>query len=178
MAVPPLNPRVNYVGPNNYTNAQRDAEDVTYIVVHSTWGPSLASALSHFARPGGEESYHYVIERDGSIHLLVHPGDIAHHAGNWPVNKESIGIALIGNNYPTVPTRPQARTLEHALARLGQLYSVPMQRATDPGVRRLYRSGVLGHIEVPHSSKTDPGRDFPLSDHLINARFLQRRYGA
>jgi len=177
MSVPPLRPIPGYLSEPRFTPGNRDAEDVDYIVVHSTHGPSVRSALDWLARPGSTSSYHYLIDRDGKLTVAVHPGDIAHHAGNWPVNTKSIGVSLAGWDYPDVPTRAQARMLEHCLARLGEVYRVPLRRATPDDVRRIVGAGVMEHREVPGADHTDCGRGFPLDALIGNARVLQRRYG-
>lgn len=70
----------------------------TTIVFHATAGASAASSVNWLRR--GLNSYHYIIDRDGSVIKAVPVGRVANHAGRsvgpegpW-VNKYSIGIAF------------------------------------------------------------------------------------
>lgn len=70
----------------------------TVIVLHATDGASAGSSISWLRKIG--LSYHYVIERDGSITKCVPTSRVAFHAGKSigpygaNVNEYSIGIAF------------------------------------------------------------------------------------
>lgn len=70
----------------------------TTVVLHATDGASAGSSISWLRKIG--LSYHYVIERDGSVTKCVPVGRVAFHAGkslgpDGPnVNEYSIGISF------------------------------------------------------------------------------------
>ena len=84
--------KAKWVGahPNNFTPG-RSGNTIKLIVVHSTQG-SLQSAANWFNNPAAKVSAHYGIGKDGSLEQYVQFEDTAHHAGQWKVNQESIGI--------------------------------------------------------------------------------------
>ena len=75
---------------------------ITTFVLHSTAGGSAVGSISWLKKIG--LSYHYIIERDGSVHKLVPAGSVAFHAGKSVgpnganVNNYSIGIAFANLN--------------------------------------------------------------------------------
>lgn len=176
MSIPPLRPTVSLVASKNYTDASRGAGSLRYLVLHSTEGPSSASARAHFDTPGNTSSYHYIIDRDGKLELLVFPPDIAHHAGNWPVNEESIGVAVAGYMGPGLLNAANYRTLIHVVARLCEVFDIPCRSSVDRDERVIRRDGVLQHRHVPGSTHTDLGRNFDLPALLLSAQALQCRY--
>jgi len=74
----------------------------TTIVVHATAGSSLSGALSALRQR--ELSYHYIIEKDGTVTKCVPISRVAWHAGKSlgpqgsNVNQYSIGISLVNRN--------------------------------------------------------------------------------
>lgn len=53
------------------------------IVLHTTLGSSAESSINWLRQPQVEASYHYIIDDDGTIFLLVHPEHGAWHAGRY-----------------------------------------------------------------------------------------------
>ena len=108
---------------------------VNIIVVHHTAGSQsddaerIIPAISRLhsrrlnamsASLGLTVAYHYIIMSDGAVHQTRNEGDIGHHAGNWEVNKTSIGICLTGNFEKHKPTREQIQSLDRLVRRLQQ----------------------------------------------------------
>ena len=85
---------------------------VSTIVLHHTAGGTAQSTIEHLARPLTFASYHYIVDRDGTVYKCVPTTAKAWHCGvsNGPqgrdVNQYSIGIALAnkgdGEDYPAV----------------------------------------------------------------------------
>jgi N-acetyl-anhydromuramyl-L-alanine amidase AmpD len=81
---------------------------------------------------------------------MVADKDTAYHAGNWPLNQVAIGIEHEGfahkeNGWTFAQVRASA-----ALTRwLCLTYRIPMNRRH-----------IIGHVEVPKATHTDPGEFF------------------
>lgn len=119
----------------------------TTIVLHSTDGASAGSSI-HWLRQIGL-SYHYVIERDGSITKCVPVSRVALHAGkslgpNGPdVNRYSIGIAFANRESKDEPiTAYQIRAADELINEL---------KSGDPGLKYLTM-----HKLISPGRKTDP----------------------
>lgn len=98
-------PRLVTTHPARYHGGARPR--TTHCVWHATAGASVESSLAWLNRPnaretGGVASYHYVIERDGTVHQHAPHDVVAYHAGvsawPWPdgaaLNSRSLGIAF------------------------------------------------------------------------------------
>jgi N-acetyl-anhydromuramyl-L-alanine amidase AmpD len=135
---------------SNYTNADRPkSESINKVVVHTTQG-SYEGTKSWFRNSKSEVSTHYVIRSsDGEITQMVHEEDIAWHAGNWDVNKHSIGIEHEG--YVDKPSKWYTKQMYESSAKLVRSicdrYDIPMDR-----------KHIVGHSEVPKATHTDPGK--------------------
>ena len=132
---------------DNYTPG-RGGNSVHYIVIHTMQG-SYAGSISWFRNPSASVSAHYSIRSsDGEITQSVSEGDTAWHAGNWSYNQQSIGIEHEG--YIADPGRWYTEEMYASSARLVrhlcEKYGIPMDR-----------SHIIGHIEVPGATHTDPG---------------------
>jgi hypothetical protein len=133
---------------SNYTVASRESDyNINYVVIHITEG-SYAGSISWFQNPAAQVSAHYVVRSsDGAITQTVREKDIAWHAGNWSYNTQSVGIeheGFVSDNswYTDAMYRSSA-----ALTRnLTTKYAIPRDRAH-----------IIGHIEVPGATHTDPG---------------------
>lgn len=139
----------------NYDPADRpdDGNKIRYIVIHDTEG-SYDGTVQWFQNPYSYTSAHYVIRSsDGEITQMVRNKDVAWHAGNWPVNTESIGIeheavAVEGATWYTDAMYRASATLVRYLA---HRYGIPLDRAH-----------ILGHDDVANgnryrNSHWDPG---------------------
>lgn len=156
--------------PARYHGPARDTDLIDLIVMHCTAGGSAVESIGWDNRPASDNpaSYHYVIERDGSIYRVVPASIIAYHAGDsaWPnpkpyppgnvyqdedgdthhhtVNTRSLGIAWANRDDGSESlTRAQ---VESALWLCG-VY-VPTTKTT---VDR-----IVGHREVSPGRKPDP----------------------
>lgn len=108
---PSLQSRVVRLDNSRYHGPHRELDDVSLIVMHGTAGESAMSSVEWLDRPDSKHraSYHYIIDRDGTIYRHTAPSLIAYHAGDscWPnptkyppgnrglsVNSISLGIAF------------------------------------------------------------------------------------
>lgn len=133
---------------SNYTVASRPgSHPVTRIVIHLTQG-SYASAVSWFQNPAAKVSAHYTFRSsDGAVTQSVREKDIAHHAGNWTYNTESIGIEHEGYvDNPAWFTDAMYRASASLTRSLATKYGIPRDRAH-----------IIAHREVPGATHTDPG---------------------
>jgi hypothetical protein len=107
--------------------------------------------------PKAQASANYVVADTGQITQMVRDMDIAWHAGNWAINRESIGVEHAGYTYrkgtfTDAEYRASARLVGYELRRL---------------VLPIDRKHVIGHSEVPDPNHpglfggfahhTDPG---------------------
>jgi len=126
---------------------------ITTIVLHATAGSTLGGALSTLRLKGF--SYHYLIDKDGTVTKGVPYGRVAFHAGesmgpDGPnVNEYSIGISFVNRNDGKDPyTAAQTVSCENLIKELCN--AVPLHWLTT----HYAISGFRG--------KTDPKR-FPCS---------------
>ena len=106
---------------------------VTIIVVHHTAGSmndnsrQVISSISELhsrrfksMKPsfGLMVAYHYLITPNGKVWNTRDESDIGYHAGDWEVNKASVGICLVGNFEKYKPTRQQMKSLDLLVRRL------------------------------------------------------------
>lgn len=134
----------------------------TMLIMHTTDGESARSSIAYLNSTADKQaSYHYLIDRDGSILRMLAPTQIAYHAGDsaWPnpipatrenpnrpnggksVNRISIGIAWANKGEPLTDAQ-----IESGLWLAGTFatqYRIPVER-------------VRGHSEVSPGRKTDP----------------------
>lgn len=151
-------PGATFVAANagNFTSDNRTAADIDVIVIHTVQG-SYASAISWFQNSSANVSAHYVVRRsDGAITQMVRHKDIAWHAGNWSYNQRSIGIEHEGyiansDNYTPAMVAASADLSRWLCDNLG----IPKDR-----------NHIIGHIEVPSATHTDPGQFFPWQDYM------------
>ncbi|MFF7239552.1 N-acetylmuramoyl-L-alanine amidase [Streptomyces collinus] len=132
----------------NYRRADRpDDYPVDRVVVHVTQG-GYASAVKVFQDPAHRAAAHYVVRRDGRITQLVRELDVAFHAGNRAYNERSVGIEHEGfvedaSSFTDAMYASSARLTAAICAR----YGIPVDR-----------EHIVGHVEVPGTDHTDPGR--------------------
>ena len=142
----------------NYTNANRGAPAIDYIIIHIAQG-SYSGTISWFQNPRANVSAHYVVGRTGRIAQCVRNEDIAWHAGNWRYNRKSIGIEHAG-----YASRRWTDRMYHSSARLSahlcRRYNIPVDHH------------IRGHRSVPGVATRCPGRRFNRQRYLR----LVRRY--
>lgn len=129
---------------SNYSSRSGTAIDT--IVIHTTQG-SYAGSISWFQNPAAEVSAHYVIRSsDGEITQMVHEADKAWHVGTY--NSRSIGIEHEG--YVDDPGRWYTDAMYRSSAALTRYlcdkYGIPIDR-----------THIIGHVEAPGATHTDPG---------------------
>lgn len=132
----------------NYAVSNRESTyPINYVVIHTAQG-SYAGTISWFQNPSANVSAHYVIRSsDGQITQMVREKDIGWHAGNSTYNQQSIGIEHEGFiNNPSWYTDAMYRSSAALTRNVCLKYGVPMTR-----------SRIIGHIEVPGATHTDPG---------------------
>lgn len=133
---------------SNYTSSSRGAADIDVVVIHTTQG-AYAGTISWFQNPASQVSAHYVVRAsDGDITQMVAHEDTAWHAGNWSYNQRSIGIEHEGfvadpNTYTAAQYQASADLTRWLCDNLG----IPKDR-----------SHIIGHVEVPGATHTDPGQ--------------------
>lgn len=144
---------------SNYSNRSRTAADIDVVVIHTTQG-AYAGTISWFQNAASQVSAHYVIRAsDGDITQMVAHEDIAWHAGNWSYNERSIGIEHEGwvadpNTYTMAQYQASADLTRWLCDNLG----IPKDR-----------QHIIGHVEVPSATHTDPGQfwDWTLYMNLV-----------
>lgn len=131
----------------NYT-VGRGGNSVKYVIVHVIQG-SYSGCISWFKNPSAKVSAHYVVSKGGSVTQMVKESDTGWHAGNWTYNQKSIGIEHEG--YVTDPSFPDSMYISAAaLVRdICNRHGIPKDR-----------SHIIGHIEVPGATHTDPGANW------------------
>ena len=126
----------------------RSGYEVTHIIIHTMQG-TYEGAISWFrsaSNPYYTSTQYLIRSSDGDITQMVHESDTAHHIGGW--NPWTIGIEHEG--WVEDPGRWYTETMYQSSARLVRhlcdKYGVPIDR-----------EHILGHVEVPGASHTDPG---------------------
>ena len=119
--------------------------DVQYVVVHTMQG-SYEGSISWFQNPSAEVSAHFCMRSsDGEITQMVHLADRAWHVGSqnsWSVGIEHEGFVDDASWYTFAM---YSRSAE--LARwLADHFGLPLDR-----------EHILGHVELPDQTHTDPG---------------------
>ena len=140
----------------NYRTANRSSSSIKYVIIHVTQG-SYASAISWFKNARARVSAHYTIRsRDGQITQSVRDKDVAWHAGNSSYNNMSLGIEHEGYiNTASWFTDAMYRSSAALVSSLCNRYGIPKTR-----------SRIIGHIEVPRATHTDPGRHWNWSKYM------------
>ncbi len=164
----------------HYTPANRDEDDIFLLLLHSTSGTGTAEDLrKYFARGEREVSAHYIIDASGREAMSVDPKDIAYHAGNWDVNRRSIGIELVGvagqHKFPL----PQLTGLVKLMARLSSKFDLSLKRIYDYNDGRIFLPfGVAQHANVWGGDHTDISPQFAIRDITAHARdYRNKMYG-
>src|SRR5437867_6534747 len=156
----------NSADPNNYAVASRTANDIRWIVIHTTEdapGSDCSVSQNWFKNPDQNTngtpgtSAHYVICRDGSVVQMVRDKDIAFHAGNFAYNQQRIGIEHERHDASNW-TEAQFNASVQLVGWLVAHYSVPGIfpsgiASADPSAA----SGIIGHDQVPNPTNSALG---------------------
>ncbi|MER5401466.1 N-acetylmuramoyl-L-alanine amidase [Streptomyces sp. NPDC002599] len=132
----------------NWRRADRpDDYGIDRVVIHVTQG-SFASAVRAFQDPKHEAAAHYIVRGDGRVTQMIRELDVAFHAGNRAYNERSVGIEHEGFvDRPSSFTDAMYEASARLTARICGRYGIPVDR-----------EHIIGHIEVPGTDHTDPGR--------------------
>jgi N-acetylmuramoyl-L-alanine amidase len=164
----------------------RPLGDVDLVVIHCTELPDLALAREYGERELYDSrtgnSGHYYIDRDGSIHVFVGPGRVAHHTKGY--NERSVGIELVNaGRYPDwLDSRRQDMDEPYTDAQVDALLALLKQLRRDiPSLEFIAGHEDLDQDRVPSSDnlhqlvfrKRDPGPRFPWS-RVLDVVPLQR----
>jgi N-acetyl-anhydromuramyl-L-alanine amidase AmpD len=164
----------------HYTPADRDAKDIYSLILHSSSGAGTAEQLrQYFVKGERQVSYHYIVDAAGKVVTAVEPEDIAWHAGNWALNKRSIGIGLIGKAGQSAFPLPQLTALVKLMARLSHDFNLSLRRVYDYNDGRIdIPFGVAQHANVWGADHTDISPAFKIRDVAAHARDLRNKtYG-
>ena len=120
---------IEFLGSPNFTPG-RDGHDLVteprYVVIHTMVG-TIASANARFQQASEQASAHYGVGLDGRIVQWVREEDAAWHAGNFPVNLDSIGIEHEDGGRFDDPRPDALYTASAALVRdICQRYGIPI----------------------------------------------------
>lgn len=132
----------------NWRRADRpDDYGIDRVVIHVTQG-SYRSAVKVFQDPAHGAAAHYIVRKDGHITQMIRELDVAFHAGNRGYNERSVGIEHEGfveraSSFTDAMYAASARLT----AGICERYGIPVDRAH-----------IIGHVEVPGTDHTDPGR--------------------
>ena len=148
--------RIDANGQDDYAISNREASyDIDHIVIHTTEGTSAQGAIDWWEGGHGQVSAHYIIE-DDKIYQTVADKDIAYHAGNWNYNLHSIGIEHVAYaSNPGTFSETEYQTSARLTAWLADKYDIPVDR-----------QHIIGHVDVPSATHTDPGPYFDWDHYL------------
>jgi len=132
----------------NLRRADRpDDYRIDRVIIHVTQG-SYRSAVKVFQDPSHQAAAHYVVRKDGHVAQMIRELDVAFHAGNRQYNERSVGIEHEGfvekaSSFTDAMYASSARLTAAVCAR----YGIPVDR-----------THIIGHVQVPGTDHTDPGR--------------------
>jgi N-acetyl-anhydromuramyl-L-alanine amidase AmpD len=147
----------------NYTNAERTAEDIDAIVIHTVEG-TASSAITWFQNPAAKVSAHFVISKTGEITQMVEIEDVAWTQTYY--NRRAIGIECEGRaSDPNNWAEPMMRALVELVAWLCYTYGIPAEHPTGQAQAntrqgRFGEPGLIGHSQLQPWNKSDPGPYF------------------
>ncbi|MET7760891.1 peptidoglycan recognition family protein [Streptomyces sp. NPDC005393] len=147
----------------NWRRADRPYDyTVDRVVIHVVQG-SFQDAVRVFRDPGHRAAAHYVVRRDGRIAQMVRESDVAFHAGNRPYNERSIGIEHEGYvSRASSFTDAMYRSSARLTAAICERYGIPRDR-----------EHIVGHVQVPGTDHTDPGRHWDWGRYLRLVRAVR-----
>ncbi|EPH44237.1 putative N-acetylmuramoyl-L-alanine amidase A [Streptomyces aurantiacus JA 4570] len=147
---------------SNYTASNRPSSyPIDYVIIHVTQ-ETFADTLAIFKNPAKKVSAHYVVRSaDGHIAQCVRERNVGWHAGNWSYNTRSIGIEHEGwVDQPEYFTDEMYEKSAALTAAICKKYGIPKTR-----------EHIIGHVEVPGTDHTDPGRYWDWSRYIRLVNF-------
>lgn len=122
LTVRPMNLR-NMEG--KYT-VPRQLREVRRVVVSDAQAPDLGTTRAALEQLQTAGSYHYLIDRDGTVYGIVDEAHVAHHTRGH--NQDSIGIGLVhrtgGEPYP----ESQRLALVELLGQIARRHGIPVEQ--------------------------------------------------
>ncbi|MEV6161681.1 N-acetylmuramoyl-L-alanine amidase [Streptomyces sp. NPDC052052] len=142
--------------PANWRQADRPADyPIDRVVIHVTQG-SYRGAVKVFQDPGHQAAAHYVVRKDGHVAQMIRELDVAFHAGNRSYNERSVGIEHEGFvDRPQDFTAAMYASSARLTAEICGRYGIPVDR-----------EHIVGHVEVPGTDHTDPGKHWDWDRYL------------
>lgn len=123
------------------------------VVLHTVEG-SYEGAIGTFQKGARKVSAHYVVGKAGALARCVEDEDTAWHCGSW--NGRSIGIEHEGYAGKASTWTPELLRTSARLTRwLCDRYGIPIDR-----------EHIVGHVEAPGATHTDPGPHFDWDAYL------------
>lgn len=123
------------------------------VVLHTVEG-SYEGAIGTFQKGKRKVSAHYVVGKAGALARCVDDEDTAWHCGAW--NGRSIGIEHEGYAGKASTWTPELLRTSARLTRwLCDRYGIPIDR-----------EHIVGHVEAPGATHTDPGPHFDWDAYL------------
>ena len=118
-----------------------EMKTVNGAVIHHTGGGSMSGAIETLKQRG--LSYHYMIDKDGTVKQLIPGKGIGYHAGYGP-NQSTFGIALVAENDRKV-TPEQIQAASNLNAKLASEYGYDSKN-------------VFGHGEISKNKMATEGK--------------------
>jgi len=152
------------------TTANRGVDDINMIIMHTSEGDPSSSygPADWFQDPRSNASAHYNVYGTGTIYQSVPDKDIAWHAGNEAVNKQSIGIEIQARARLANWNELQLSQAARLVAELADKYNIPIDR-----------EHIKGHVEVSGyperaGAHTDPGPHWDWDDFMKRVKRQSR----
>ena len=141
----------------NFDSNKRKSKQIEFLIFHYTGMRKESDAINRLTNIQSEVSSHYLIQRNGTINVMVPDLYVAWHAGksSWKsfksLNKNSIGIEISNpgheHNYINF-SKKQIQSILYLSKSLIKKYKIKS-------------SNVLGHSDIAPFRKKDPGEKFP-----------------
>ena len=141
----------------NFDSNKRKSEQIKFLIFHYTGMRKENDAINRLTNIQSEVSSHYLIQRNGTINVMVPDLYVAWHAGksSWKsfksLNKNSIGIEISNpghdNKYINF-SKKQIQSILYLSKSLMKKYNIQS-------------SNILGHSDIAPFRKKDPGEKFP-----------------
>ena len=141
----------------NFDSNKRKSKQIKFLIFHYTGMIKESDAISRLTNIQSEVSSHYLIQRNGTINVMVPDLYVAWHAGksSWKsfksLNKNSIGIEISnpGHEHTYINfSKKQIKSILYLSKSLIKKY-------------KIQSSNVLGHSDIAPFRKKDPGEKFP-----------------
>jgi N-acetylmuramoyl-L-alanine amidase len=141
----------------NFNSNKRKYKQIKFLIFHYTGMRKESDAINRLTNIQSEVSSHYLIQRNGTINVIVPDLYVAWHAGKsfWKgfksLNKNSIGIEISnpGHDHTYINfSKKQIQSILYLSKSLIKKYKIKS-------------SNVLGHSDIAPFRKKDPGEKFP-----------------